>query len=201
MKKYGLIITFLLLCTMFTAQAQLRFGIKAGLNLTNLSWDREIELLSKSNFTGFQIGPMLEYTKPEVGFGFDASILYCQRTDNGDDNITIKNIEFPFNLKYKFNILILKAYLSAGPYANFKFGDSFKGLPERIAVQYKEKTFGAGLNFGFGVELLNFLQVGANYQYTLTNDFNAIIKDHSGISIGELSGKINGWSISATLLF
>ena len=78
------IITFLcamaFLAVAIPAQAQLRFGVKGGLNITSVHFDSD--LLKSDNVTGFHIGPMIEATMPLLGFGFDAAILYSQKGTN-----------------------------------------------------------------------------------------------------------------------
>jgi hypothetical protein len=83
------------------------------------------------------------------------------------------------------------AYLSAGPYAQFNF--------DNFSEQIESKSFGAGLNFGLGVELLSHLQIGANYQLGLTNNFGDF--KAAGVTVGELEGKTKVWSLTATYFF
>ena len=63
-----------------------------------------------------------------------------------------------------------------------------------LSDQLETKSFGAGLNFGAGVEVFNHLQVGFNYELGLTDNFSAEKLDLS-------SNKNRGWTISAAILF
>ena len=179
------------------AQAQLRFGVKGGLNITSVHFDSD--MFKSDNVTGFHIGPMIEATMPLLGFGFDAAILYSQKgtnskVKNSDSETTLKTsyLDVPVNLKWKFGLPIVKAYLAAGPYASFRVGgDKIWNIWNE---QLKTKSFGAGLNFGAGVEVLNHLQVGFNYELGLTDNFSAEKLDL-------LSNKNRGWTISAAILF
>ena len=49
------------------AQAQLQFGLKGGLNISKLTFSKDI--VKSDNRTGFFIGPMAEFTIPVVGLG------------------------------------------------------------------------------------------------------------------------------------
>ena len=60
-----------------SAQAQVKFGLKGGLNVTNMSLNSEV--FDADNQTGFFIGPTVKFTLPIVGLGIDASALYDQR--------------------------------------------------------------------------------------------------------------------------
>lgn len=177
------------------AQAQLRFGVKGGLNITSVHFDSD--LLKSDNVTGFHIGPMIEATMPLLGFGFDAALLYSQKgmeSSSSGVKTTMKTsyIDVPVNLKWKFGLPIVKAYLAAGPYASFRVGGD--KIWNVLSDQLETKSFGAGLNFGAGVEVLNHLQVGFNYELGLTDNFSAEKLDLS-------SNKNRGWTISAAILF
>lgn len=177
------------------AQAQLRFGVKGGLNITSVHFNSD--LLKSDNVTGFHIGPMIEATMPLLGFGFDAAILYAQKgmeSNSSGVTTTMKTsyLDVPVNLKWKFGLPIIKAYLAAGPYASFRIGGD--KIWNVLNDQLETKSFGAGLNFGAGVELFSHLQVGFNYQLGLTDNFSAEKLDLT-------DNKNRGWIISAAYLF
>lgn len=60
-----------------TASAQIKLGVKGGLNVTSMSMNSEV--FDASNRTGFFIGPTLKFTLPIVGLGVDVAALYDQR--------------------------------------------------------------------------------------------------------------------------
>jgi hypothetical protein len=188
-----------------TTQAQVKFGLKAGVNLSKASIESSFSEtvasnLAVENLTGFQVGPMVEFTVPILGIGFDVAALYSQegfKLKGVEKAYKTNNLLVPVNLKYKLTFLdVVGAYVTAGPYAKFNFDD--------IKSQYESKTFGAGLNFGLGVELLGHLQVGVNYQLGLTEDFSNIKAPSLGdiIDVNDnLKGKPQGWTVSAAYLF
>ncbi|MDR0427410.1 MAG: PorT family protein [Dysgonamonadaceae bacterium] len=195
MKKSILLILGVLFLSSLTAQAQFKFGLKAGLNLSNVSFSGDIsDNLDTKNFTGFQVGPMAEFTVPIIGVGFDAAVLYSQqgfKIEGIKDSYRLNTLEIPVNFKYKVTVLdVVGGYLALGPYASFNLSD-------KLRDQYDSKSFGAGLNFGLGVEFLSKLQIGVNYKLGLTNDLNSLITNPGGdVLKGE--GKQRGWTVSAT---
>ena len=60
-----------------TAKAQVKFGVKGGVNVTSMSFNNSV--FDASNRTGFFIGPTVKIQLPLVGLGIDASALYDQR--------------------------------------------------------------------------------------------------------------------------
>ncbi len=204
MKKYFFLFFAAALLLALPAQAGLKWGLKAGVNLSNVNFD--IEDLDPDNYTGFQVGPMVEFTLPIVGIGFDAGLLYSQngfkiKEEGVSETFKSGSILIPVNLKYKLSLMnLVGAYATAGPYVDFRihdnFDDIFKDAPSDML---KSETFGAGLNFGLGVELLGKLQVGANYQLGLTDDYKS--DGFWGTAENALDAKTQVWSITAAFFF
>ena len=159
----GLVFAALLFLGIGQASAQVRLGVKGGLNIASVHFSTDV--LQSDNVTGFQIGPMIEGSLPLVGLGFDAAILYAQKgletkTVSGEKT-SLKNdyIDVPVNLKWKLGLPVMKVYLAAGPYVGFRVGgNKIWELPGSMVDQVKTKSFSAGLNFGAGVELISHLQ-------------------------------------------
>jgi hypothetical protein len=212
--KKSLIFLVVLFVSWSAVQAQIKFGLKAGVNLSSVSLEGNlVNNLKVDNFTGFQVGPMVEFTVPVLGIGFDAAVLYSNEGFKLDgvtfDNVgtaieteakTYKsnNLLIPVNFKYKLIILgVAGVYATAGPYAKFSLDNNLKN-------QYESKSFGFGLNFGAGVELLKHLQVGVNYQLGLTEDYSKLevpgLTDIPGFT-ADIKGQPKGWSVTAAYLF
>jgi hypothetical protein len=191
-KKVGLFTGIILMMLAVSTNAQVRFGVKGGLNVASVRFDDDF--LSAENLTGFQIGPTIEALLPYVGVGIEASILYSQKglyLRNEMRTVSTDYIDVPVSFKWKFGIPIIKGYLSTGPYIAFRVD----GETPSIQTQIKSKTFAAGLNFGAGLEVLNSIQVGFNYGLGLTNDYSAS-------KLGDMTnGKSNLISVTAALLF
>ena len=198
MKKLISVILFLVLFVCVQpAKAQFRWGVKGGVNISTIHFNSEI--LQADNITGFHIGPMIEGMIPMLGIGLDAAILYSQKgvklgTEAASTSLKTDYIDVPVNLKWKFGIPLVKAYLAAGPYLGFRVGgDKLWNVPGSVLGQVNAKTFATGLNFGVGVELIKYLQVGFQYSLGLTDNY--------GVEKLNLDTKNRGWSISAAILF
>ncbi|MEG0456451.1 MAG: porin family protein, partial [Bacteroides sp.] len=109
------------------AQAQLKFGVKGGLNLAKADFNKSD--FKTDNFTGFFIGPMAELTIPVVGLGVDGALLFSQRGIKVEGESEKENgLEIPVNLKYTIGLgSLLGIYVAAGPdfYFNFAKDKSF----------------------------------------------------------------------------
>ena len=198
--RISMIIIAVLALIALPARAEFKIGVKGGVNISSVHFSQEI--LSKSNITGYNIGPMIELMSG-TGLGLDAAILYSQKGLEAKGVGSVKHsmktdyLDVPVNLKWKFGLPIVKAYLAAGPYVGFRVGgDKFWEMPGSVVDQVKAKTFSAGVNLGVGVELIRFLQVGFTYGLGLTDNYSV---DKGSLSEG--AGKSRGWSLTAAILF
>ncbi len=204
MKKFFTLVVLLATMTV-AAQAQVKFGVKGGLNLTNMKFDNSI--IDKSNQTGFFIGPTLNFTLPVIGLGIDASALYDQRSakiEGSDDKLKQQSIQIPINLRYGFGLgNTASFYIFAGPQFGFNIGDKTTNLLNN-ALEWRLKDSNLSANLGVGLMLLNHLQVSANYNVALgttgeTNVISSTWSTASNIVTGKT--KANAWQLSVAYFF
>jgi hypothetical protein len=200
MKRIKFFLLVCLLLTAYTVDAQIRLGAKGGLNIANAHFNKDV--FDSGNYTGFNIGPVVEIMFGDKGLGLDAAVLYTQKGFKSEKE-TVKDsyLQVPVNLKYKFGTSIIKPYLAAGPYIDLKIsGDKVWDVSENtqgIKEQLKSKDFGAGLNFGAGIELLKMIQVGVGLNWGLTDNYKSFeIKESESYK-----GKSTTWSFNAIVLF
>lgn len=189
-----------------TANAQVKFGLKGGLNVTSMSLNSDV--FKTSNRAGFFVGPTLLVNLPIVGLGIDASALYDQREatieyEGDDSDITSQNIKqqainIPINLRYGIGLGSLASiYLAAGPQFGFNVGDKNQSLYNNVA-NWKLKTSNFSINVGAGVMLLSHLQIGANYNIVCGKTGEVTVVDGA---TSAFKGKTNTWQISAAYYF
>ena len=200
MKKI-LFVVALLAATM-TVQAQgLKFGIKGGLNLTKMTFSKDV--YSSDNQAGFYLGPTLKLSLP-LGFCVDAAALYDQRSakvesDNltgvqgaGDEKIKQKSIQIPINARYNIGLgSEAGIYLAVGPQFGFPVGD--KVYNTKLG-DYTLKSSNLSFNFGAGVYLLDHLEVGFSYNL-------AAGKSGEFKNAGDIDTHNNAWQIGAAIYF
>jgi hypothetical protein len=199
MKKMKMMLVIASLLVASAVHSQIRLGAKGGVNIANATFSKDV--LNVNNLTGFNIGPVIEFMFGERGLGFDAALLYTQKGFKSKEE-TVKNsyLQVPVNLKYKFGLTNVKPYLAAGPYIDLRIaGKDVWDVAENaggIKNQLKAKDFGAGLNFGAGVEIAKILQLGVNFNWGLTNDYHSFKLTEAS----SYKGKSTAWSVSAIVL-
>lgn len=182
----------------FPAQAQLRFGLKAGVAVNSLHFSSST--FDAENRAGFTGGAMLEFTLPATGLGLDLSAMYVRRNSQwlDENGLTRDNrdyIDIPLNLKWKISIPvinnIIRPYLTTGP--------DFAILTSRRSVEdaYRNRKFDTSWNFGFGAELFRHLQVGASYGIGITKALKTI----GATGTSGINGHNRYWTITAAWLF
>lgn len=194
-----------------SAQAQVKFGLKGGLNVTNMSLNSEV--FDADNQTGFFIGPTVKFTLPIVGLGIDASALYDQRDakvkveDDGssvESKIKNQSINIPINLRYGVGLgSTASLFLFAGPQFGFNVGDKNQSLFED-AAQWRLKSSTFSVNVGLGAMLLSHLQISANYNIACGKTGETTVSDVAGETVQQMfkkRGRANAWQIGLAYYF
>ena len=205
MKSYKKLLLALLVAFigMGAANAQLRFGVKAGLNLNSLHFNDVATNFNDDNKCGYTVGAMTEFQVPIIGLCFDLSAMYTRMNSQpavGDDDKKIGRdfLEIPLNIKYKFGLpivgRIVTPYLLTGPSAAIRLS---KNPTTEGSVQTKAAQW--AWNVGVGVELLHHLQIQGSYGFGMNNVMKGIVgSEHVG-NVGKI--KNNYWTVTAAYLF
>ena len=175
MKKFLTSLVILAALAVMPASAQVKFGVKGGMNFTNMKLSYE-NLVNKSA-EGWFIGPTLKANIPIglLSLGADGAVFYDQRRSkteyNGiEESIKQHSIIIPINVRLNVNILkLLGAYVATGPQFGFNVGNSDVELNNMSALrnhfQFKKSQF--SWNIGLGVMLFKHLEIGAAYNFAI----------------------------------
>lgn len=151
-KLFMILVCALSLGAVAPMQAQVKLGVKGGLNVTNMTFTKDI--FDASNKAGFFIGPMVKVSLP-MGFSIDAAALYDQKsadvkyqytevtssgvpTDgnlqegstqtnvhemSGTEKVKQQSINVPVNLRYAVGLgSMANIFFFAGPQWGFNVG-------------------------------------------------------------------------------
>ncbi|MFV0468791.1 MAG: porin family protein [Dysgonomonas sp.] len=191
---------FLVLSTQ-AAISQVRFGIKGGYDVIDHSINSDI--LKVSNRLGYQLGASLEIL-PFNGLGLETGVMYGHQKFTVEEKLRSAElsdydyISIPLNLKFRLSLVqILGVYATGGAYGSVKL----KGGDLKLATEeFKSKQFEAGVNAGAGITLFSNFDVGINFRYKLTDNFEADRPSLSDISDLNKS-QTKYWSVSASYYF
>lgn len=192
MKIFFRVLVIICFFTATQAKAQFKFGIKAGVNLTEkptIKSANDVSLLIddiKGN-AGWFVGPTAKYVFPIIGLGVEANVIYSQTNiDFEGRDVLNQNIDIPLYLRYELSLPIINNYvipfIAIGPQFSWNIGDksiTLQSIKDRISdeilnsnnianidnplKEYKIADSNISLNLGLGVILFKHLQIHANY--------------------------------------
>ncbi len=200
MKKILTIIAVACMAFAMPSQAQVKFGLKGGLNLTSLSADGVDNAMS--NKAGFFVGPTVKFTLPVVGLSLDASALYDQRQakiKNTDQTIKAQSIQIPINVRYGVGLSsVVNVFAFAGPQFGFNIGDKSKLLDQMGGWTLKSSNISG--NVGIGATVFSKLQITANYNFQLSKTGEVeYINENGDPATGKM--KFNSWQLGLGYFF
>lgn len=152
------------------ANAQFKWGLEGGVNLSKASIKGDGGLFDASNRTGWFVGPKVQMTMPVIGLGIDASLLYSQKymkmdfsgevdgenVNGSTPNKSMPYVEIPINLRYNFGFSsLVGVYLATGPQYNWYLGSRNLKYAGKSIGSLERSTF--SWNVGAGVTLLSHL--------------------------------------------
>jgi len=185
------------LCSFVTANAKINFGVKAGLNVANIETLSTETALDKDSYTGFYVGPKVDWDMFKR-LGLNAAILYSQagmEFDNSEEALELNSLMIPLNLSIKvLGTDKLGVSIEAGPQFEFNLGEKIHEM-EDGNLHLDNSTL--SLNIGAKLHLLNFLQVGVNYNvpFGSTKEFKFADMEN------EEAYKIHTIQVSAAIVF
>ena len=200
----------LALLTTVPAQAQLKFGLKGGVNVTNMSFSSDV--LDASNRAGFFVGPTVKFTLPIVGLGIDASALYDQR--EGKVKLAYKDVEsentvkqqqvvVPSNIRYGVGLgSMASVFFFAGPQFGFNVGDKTQSIYDQVA-DWRLKSSNFSVNVGAGFMLMSHLQLSANYNIACGHTGDVELKSTAADALRQIKkgSRANAWQIGLAYYF
>ena len=204
MKRIISLVVLAVVMTM-TVQAQgIKFGVKGGLNITKMTFSKDI--VSSDNKMGFFVGPSLKLSLP-MGFGADIAALYDERSADvtgasstgassssmaATETIKQKTLQIPVNLRYNIGLSSMAGiYLAAGP--QFGFPGADKVVDTKVG-EYRLKDANLSIIFGAGLTVMGHLEVG--FTYNLAAGKSGEFKNWDDVDTHN-----NAWQISAAYFF
>ena len=186
------------------AQGSVKFGVKGGLNITQMSFDQDV--VKTDNQTGFFIGPTVQASLPG-GLGMDISALYDQRESEvtlvggsqSEAKLKHKTLNFPVNLRYKLGFgSNFGIYGAAGPQFGFPLGDK---VLETEFGEYRLRDANLSLNLGAGLYVTSHFEIGFTYNIAMGKSGEFDFAEQVNSMFDKDESKANAWQVTATILF
>lgn len=200
----ALVISIASLLACLGANAQMRWGATAGVNLNNLNFKQD--LFSVTHAVGETAGVRGEMMFHGIGFGLELGLYYQQlgatlglgekpiwSTEGyGDERIFMHNLTIPFNLKFKWTRMsgledYIAPFVFGGPLFQFQVGHS---KCDAIKFSGGDIALAAGLGF----EVLRRWQICASYNWGMTYALKTK-------QLFDMSARNRTWNVAVTYFF
>jgi hypothetical protein len=180
MKK--LIVLSVLLFGTLAANAQIRFGAKAGVNLSkiNIDYTTLAQTVEESSITSYHLGGYIEFKafpKLFIQPGLELHGLGGKvGTAPDDEKANMMYLRLPLHLVTRLNLGLGSIFAGAGPYAGYALSGTSEsnGIKKNInfgnAVEDDYKKTDLGLSFLAGYQLKSGLNFSIGYQMGLSNN-------------------------------
>lgn len=180
------------------SDAPIRFGITAGVNFANMSYDVNGVSVSPDSRTGFNVGltvdiPLIEsiYIKTGLGYTVKGSKL---EVGNYEEKSSPAYLELPILASYRYDFSdAAQLQFNVGPYLAYGIGGKVKvtdGSDEDEEDFFGDdsdtKRFDAGLHIGAGITVAQHYYLGVAYQWGWVN-----INEDSDLTVKNKNFMIN----------
>ena len=179
-----------------TLSAQVRFGVRGGLTVGELRFDREI--IDSDNRVGYCGGLLIDCNIPVVGLGVEASVMYTHRNNrltNGDKVYKRHYIDIPVMARFRLPITGLQNVFAPLIYTGPSFSVLFN--ENGPSTHDNSRTY-LSWDVGAGADLFNHLRLTATYGIGITKAMQYIDREYNGERV---QGKDRFWTLSAAWLF
>ena len=202
----ALLIAIVALCAAPLANAQMRWGATAGVNVNSMKFKQD--LFGVSNGVGESLGVRGEMMFPGIGFGLELGLMYQQQGATlhladapniiwssqgyGNERVYLHNISIPFNLKFKWTRMqCLEDYV-----APFVFGGPVIQIQAGHSKCDALKFSGGDVELcaGLGFEVLKRWQIAASYTWGMTY----VLKT---AQLDDVSARNRTWDVRVTYFF
>ena len=193
MRKFILI---LIVLTALPAAAQVRLGVRGGMTVGEMRFDRDI--IDSDNRVGYTGGLLIDLNIPVVGLGVEASVMYTHRNNClTDHNNVFKRhyIDIPVYARYKLSLpgisKVFEPLVFTGPSFSVLFN-------ENGPSNYDNSKTYLSWDVGLGADLFRHLRLTGTYGLGISRALEYIDSEYTG---DKVNGRDRYWTLSAACLF
>ncbi len=199
------IITLLLsLCLYSSAEAQVKFGLRGGLNLVDFSIKHASSTFDESNRAGFFFGPTMKVGIPILPVDFDLSVIYDERTAHiAGVSANHKTINIPLNVRFSVGLgSSFNIFAFGGPQYTFNRSDDKTFITDATSQEWSWRSGYLGFNIGLGVTLFKHIELRGNYNIACGRTAEVTVYDALRETVlDSYKSHYNAWQIEAAYYF
>ncbi len=191
-----ILIIILIVSMAFPMAGQVRLGLRGGVTLGELRFDREV--IDSDNRMGFCGGLLLDLAIPATGLGVETSVMYSHRDNRlTDGNQLFKRhyIEIPLMVRYRMPLPGVERIFAPIVFTGPSFSILFK---ENAQENWLSRKTYLSWDAGLGADLMNHVRLTASYGIGMSKAMSFIDREYKG---DKVQGKDHCWTITAAWLF
>ncbi len=192
----NILIAILTLAIALPAAAQVRLGVRGGITLGKLRFDRDI--INSDNRLGYSGGLLIDLAIPVTGLGIEASVMYTHRDNrltDGNRRFKRNYIDIPLMARYRMPLPSIEHVFAplvfTGPSISILFD-------ENSADNWKGRKTYLSWDVGLGADLANHLRITATYGIGMSKAMSVIDREYNG---DKVNGRDRYWTLAAAWLF
>lgn len=179
-----------------SAVSQVRFGVRGGLTLGELRFDREV--IDSDNRMGWSGGLLLDVNIPAIGMGVEASAIYTHRNNRLTDNDRVFKrdyIDIPVYARYRLSLPSVGRVFAPLVFTGPDFSILFS---ENAPDNYKNRKTYLSWDVGLGADLFNRIRLTATYGIGMSRAMEYVDSEYHG---DKVKGKDRYWTLNAAVFF
>jgi hypothetical protein len=190
MKK--IIVLLAALVVAINADAQIKLGVKAGLNVNDMSFSGDKGVGENiddlfANRNGWHFGMALKMKFPLFPLTLQPEVLFSTRGYNNDaGNLTLNYIEIPINLQWGISLGKVRPYVELSPYLSTLVGSN---KPDYLG---EINNWDGGVGLGVGIDIWK-LQISGKYVWGVSK-----VAD---VKAGNIDGSLRNRSIQISVAY
>ena len=197
MKIYKKILyVILMLAIALPATGQVSLGVRAGVTLGELRFDRDV--IDSDNRLGYSGGLVLDLAIPVTGLGIEASVMYTHRDNrlsDGDRLFKRHYIDIPLMARYRLPLPGVERYFAPIAFTGPAFSILFN---ENAPDNWKGRKTYLSWDAGLGADVMRHLRITASYGIGISKAMSYIDREYEG---DKVYGRDKHWTLSLAYLF
>lgn len=192
----NILFVILTLAMALPAASQVRVGVRGGITLGELRFDRNV--VDSDNRLGWCGGLLLDLAIPVTGLGIEASVMYTHRDNHltdGDRRFKRHYIDIPLMARYRMPLPRIEHVFAPLVFTGPSFSILFD---ENAADNWKGRKTYLSWDVGLGADLMNHVRITATYGIGMSKAMSIIDRDYTG---DKVNGKDRYWTVAAAWIF
>lgn len=195
-KNCNILLVTLMMVMSLPATGQVRLGVRGGVTLGKLRFDREV--IDSDNRMGYCGGLVLDLAIPVTGIGIEASVMYTHRDNrlsDGDRLFKRHYIDIPLMARYRLALPGVERYVAPLVFTGPAFSILFN---ENASDNWEGRKTYLSWDAGIGADVMRHLRITASYGIGISKAMSYVDREYEGEKV---YGRDKHWTLALACFF